>query len=182
FGSTSKAEVYYNNSITAKNNIQAWIKLALLAIHKCNAEEERQAVQNVIQLLSTEGMLQTNTASLLNSKHHNDMLMGIASIYLMLGNIFELGFLKQIKDDYPDSALEVALIAWKMSPASYIMDFILHCTKILHIEGELLPELISAIREGLLTDAQILRTAEIAMQYYDLDTANQIISSYSKTK
>jgi hypothetical protein len=88
--------------------------------------------------------------------------------------------LKQFHDDYPDTAFETALLAWKAKTIPAAMDLQLDCLKQFTIEGELLPELTAAIQKGLLTDVQILRTAEIARQYYDEDLAGSIVDAFRK--
>jgi len=106
----------------------------------------------------------------------------LAKAYAALGYIFHMGFLKQATDNYPDTALEIASLAWEQNHDASVLDFMLQCTACLGIEGELLPKLRYAIEHGLAHDRQILRTAELAEQYYDKDLALNILTSLRKAK
>lgn len=62
------------------------------------------------------------------------------------------------------------------------MDMMLQCLAPYNLGGELLPALRKAILEGIQTDRKILQTAEIALSYYDYDTANEIIFAMKSPK
>ena len=106
----------------------------------------------------------------------------LARVYAILGHVFHLGFLKQTTDNYPDTALELAFLAWKQSRNVAVLDFMLECAARFGIEGELLPELRYAIEHGFAHDRQILRTAELAELYYDKDLALLILAALRKAK
>ena len=111
-----------------------------------------------------------------------DIFFILAKAYAALGHIFQAGFFKQITDNYPDTALELALLAWKKSPTSYVLDFLLEHAARCGVEGELLPELCFAIEHGVATDRQILHTAELAESYYDKDLAHGILCAMRKSQ
>jgi hypothetical protein len=87
---------------------------------------------------------------------------------------FQVGYLKRISDPYPDTALEIAMMAWTVQPSAEILDFLLSVCTQYHIEGELLPQMLFAIDKGIASQKQITRASELATAYYDMKLAQDL--------
>ncbi|MDE5879732.1 MAG: hypothetical protein K2G99_06900, partial [Desulfovibrio sp.] len=110
------------------------------------------------------------------------LLTGIASLYFGLGKTWDMGFNKDFADPVPDTTFEVARLSWQRAPTAGALELMLTCLRPLHMQGELLPFMLTAIKKGLLTDAQILDTARVAYEYYDRDTASAILAALRKAR
>ncbi|MDR2891831.1 MAG: glycosyltransferase [Deltaproteobacteria bacterium] len=174
------AEQYYISSLNKNNTIQANIKLALLYINTEKIQDAKSLLQNIINTFSVQNKSDYGDIATLieRSTDSADLLFVVALLYFSCGNLFSLGFLKPLPDKYPDTAFEAALLAWNKKPIPAAMNLLLDCLKGFNIEGEMLPQLLEAIQKVQLTDRQILRAAEIAKQYYDIDLANNIITAF----
>jgi tetratricopeptide (TPR) repeat protein len=178
------AEQYYISSLTIKKNaVQARIKLALLYIQTNRIPEAKRLLRHSLDTLMERhkpGCAPIATM-LEQSVDAADLLLVVAALYYSCGKLLSLGFWKQFHDTYPDTAYEAALLAWKAKAMPAAMDLLLDCLKEFNMEGEMLPELTAAIQEARLTDGQILRTVEIARQYYDVDLAGTIVAAFRRT-
>ncbi|MBQ4132677.1 MAG: glycosyltransferase family 1 protein, partial [Desulfovibrionaceae bacterium] len=169
-------------------------KLALLLLQEGKIKEAGDALaEGLVGLASVQGEMPGMGAAALSvfrerigalpeTEAQAALLFFMARIYAALGYIFSPGFLKQTPDTFPNTALELAGMAWEKAPGSAVLDFMLECAAACGIEAELLPQCCRAIELGLADDRQILRTAELARQYYDKDLAMQILSAMRKTR
>lgn len=172
------AKQYYIKSISLQNNHIAWLKLAQLYIATDNLPQAKYALEKATAILPP-GKSDFTAAS---ANGMGQLLFMIAQIYSKIGQTFDLGFKKSFKDIVPDTAFEIAQMAYKQTSSPAILDFMLNCLRPYGIEGELLPLLLTAIKNGQLSDRHILRTAEIAASYYDTDTADMIITAFKRSK
>lgn len=106
--------------------------------------------------------------------------LDVAIGYMILGQKFDPGFGKVMPDTVPDTALAAARMAWDKQPDPESMDLMLASLAPYNLEGELLPEILSGIESRALTKRQALRAAEIALGYYDHETADQILKTAGK--
>ena len=179
-----KAESLYTRALHLHNDVYGNLRLALLYITKGILLQAKHAIALAALKVPKHLMVQGKHAIglLSESSQPHELLFIIANIYFMCGNTFSLGFSKQFQDAFPDTALETASMAWKLEPLPVIMDFMLSCLKECGVEGELLPELVSALQKCRLSDEQILYAAELAQRYYDPDLAVRFIDSFKKTR
>lgn len=104
------------------------------------------------------------------------ILTAIAEIYFSLGKRWDMGFRKYYANPAPDTAFDVALMAWKRGSAPAALAVMLKCLRPYGLRGELLPYMLEGVKKGALSSAQILEAAEIAFEYYDRETAANILS------
>lgn len=107
-------------------------------------------------------------------------LFHLAQLYDIMGKIFDLGFLRHEADICPDTALDIALMAWKESYNTIILEFILEKSQKYNVAGELLPQLSYAVGAGFVTKKQILKIIEIANSYYDKELAHRLFAIYER--
>ena len=159
-------------------------KMTLLLLQENKFQEAKTSLTSALTALPAEAAaLQAELKMLPDSDAQPAALLFLlARAYAALGRIFYTGFLKQTADNFPDTALELASLAWEQSHAAAVLDFMLECAAGCGVAGELLPQLCYAIEHGLADDRQILLTAELAKQYYDQDLALRILSALRKTK
>lgn len=167
-GIPEQALKYYLNAAGESN--MAWAKLALF---HAGRDDEAMASFAAKRFLSAAG-LEPKGRGIRNIP---EILLDISKGYLKIGRNFDLGFNKFAEDQFPDTAFEVARLSWQKRPGPEAMTLMLQALAPYGLEGELLPELKKGIEAGIFTRRQELRTAEIALDYYDQDTANWIISA-----
>lgn len=163
---------YYLDAATSGNSV-AWAKLACLYAAR---DEKALAKLSAKRFLESVGLEQTGCKSM------EEIFLDLARGHAAMGRKFDLGFNKTRQDMFPDTAFEAAQISWQSKPSPASMDMMLQCLAPCKLGGELLPTLQNAILEGILTERQILQTAEIALSYYDYDTANEIITAMKSQK
>lgn len=110
------------------------------------------------------------------------LFLFLACALLRLGRVFDLGFLKQGLERYPDCAFEYARLAWEEARTSQVLDAVIDCAAASGTEAEIMDTLRAAIAEGVATDRQILHTAELARRLYDPDMARAIVASFRKSR
>lgn len=177
-----KAESLYLDVISKEKSIYTYLKLACVYLQKNNIQKAKSAVAHALLAVPREDALRFKTLVplLQQSTEPFELFVIIAHCYSFCDKIFSPGFLKQSDDKYPDTAFEAAFLAWNLQPSPVIMDYLLSCAQAYHVEVDLLPVLIDAIKNNWLSDKQILQTAEIARKNYDTSLAEQIISSFKK--
>ena len=171
------ALTHYRRALEIAPGSMAGIKLALLAIRRGEAAE---ALRHVLRFLRHSPQLAAFWPEALLAgglPSAEAILTGIARLYVSLGRTWDMGFDKSFVDPVPDTALEVARMSWERCPTAGALDIMRECLAPFHMEGELLPFLLTAIKQGLLSHAQILETARIAHDYYDRDTAAALLRS-----
>ena len=160
------------------------IKQGLLRI----ADKDKRALAIFHALLPSmpgrtrSSLLPLFAAALKRKNPFPTLLFLAARCQLALGRGCDVGFAKQIRDEFPDTALETAFLAWEQEPSPELLEFMLRIAAANDIEGEMLPCLLSAIKQGAATDRQIARAAELAMAHYDKECAAAIIHALSGTK
>jgi tetratricopeptide (TPR) repeat protein len=171
-----KAIEMYTFSISKGLALYPLIKLCLLFVKKGDNDSALRMIEKI--LLASPYIKKFLHSDLLQIDMNNtstiQILLFISKIYYILGNIFNVGFLKQCNDIYPDTALEVAILAWNEEPSRIILDFMLHCAKQYNIEGEMLPFIFQAVRGGFASEEQILEACRISESYYDFALKKQL--------
>jgi hypothetical protein len=182
-GELEKAELFYRGSMRKEDAIFSYLKIALLYAHKGDLQKSKNALAKAALKIPCEQMLNNkNIIDLLEASTEKfEILFIIANFYYICDRIFSVGFLKQFADNFPDTALEIAYMAWNIEQLPVIMDFIIKCSKEYDVESDLLPILLDAIKNCQLSDRQILYTAELAKRCYEFDLAGEIVSSFKKT-
>lgn len=180
-GNLSQADKYYTSSISVQDNPTAWMKMAMSRICREDFSGAKAAVARAREFFQASPDFDADNQFGEISDERGRILAGIAMMYYQQGRTFDLGFGKSYRDNVPDTAFEVASLAWDTGPHPALLDFMLRCLRPYGLEGELLPKLSAAISNGQLNDRQILQTAEIAAQYYDMTLADTIISAFKKT-
>lgn len=158
----------------------AALKLALLHVQ---ANEPKMALTYLLGWLRHDPKeLQGNIADILKSDKEagQSLLSAVSEIYFSLGRQWQMGFQKEFRDPVPDTAFDVARMAWEMQPSVWALEMMARCLKPYHMQGELLPYMLAGIGAGILSDKQILETARTAFEYYDRDTASAIMSAMKK--
>ncbi len=165
-------------------NISPFLNIALIHLRQEKADDARQTLERGLAAHPETARLFAETFQARSAPPGDrpGMLFFMAGIYFVLGRLFCPGFLRQGPDPMPDTAFDLACLAWRECRDPAILDFMLNCLKPFRLEPELLPELVAAIREGAATDAQILRTAELAAAYYDRELAHTISSALAVGK
>lgn len=177
-GNFKLAEKHYISAGSRDNHWQPWLKLALLHIAENNIQAARANVNSAEKILPGEFTCGSKDYNARINDKSAELLFKIAKIYFYNGRIFDIGFHKSYTDIVPDTAYETALLAWNIEPSAAIMDFMLACIEPYGLAGEFLPMLIDAIAKRQIGKSWLLRTAEIAAEYYDTETANILISAF----
>lgn len=181
-GELELAQSHYLEAASSSSGSGAWSKLALLYIHKNDIAKAKAAAH---QFIRANPQISPDSVTKQLTKTGNtaaDVLYILAQAYFIAGSIFEPGFSKAFNDIVPETAFEVARMIWKIQPSPQIVELMLRCISPSGLQGEILPDLLDGIRKGVLSDAQILRTAEIARNYYDVDTADTIIRAFKNAR
>lgn len=171
------ALAHYRKALEISPASDANLKLALLAIRR---DESASALGSLLAFLRHSPHLGTpETEALLSggAPRPEALLTAIASLYFSLGRTWDMGFNKDFDDPVPDTAFEVARMSFARAPAPAALALMLQCLRPLHMQGEILPFMLTAIKKGLLPDVQILDTARLAFEYYDHDTAAAIMAA-----
>ncbi len=159
-------------------SVLAQAKTALLQAQAGQTAQARRHIATLLTMpeisleVSRELTYRIDTAT-----QTHDIFLLLAELFFLLGKTFELGFQKQFEDICPDTALELAKMAWKYRPEPAGLDLMLKCVQPYGIQGELLPLYVEGIQKGILTDTQLLQTVEIAESYYDIDLATTVIKA-----
>lgn len=176
------ARMHYLAALDITPGSVANLKLALLDIERNELDSALKSI--IAYLLLSPNKISQNTEQLLVSgKDMAQVLLSVvANIYFSLGKYWDMGFHKNFRDPVPDTAFEIARMSWEMHPSSEALNIMLKCLRPYHMQAELLPCMLDAIKMGLLSDSQILETAKMAFEYYDRDTASTIISAMKKAR
>lgn len=180
FKGGQSAKDYYTASLAINPASIAGLKLALLSIQDDDLDLALKSVVSWIR--RSPDMLCGDILGTLKSGA--DMKQGlfsvISEIYFSLGRQWDMGFQKHFSDSVPDTAFDVALMAWGSAPSSWALDMMSRCLAPWHLQGELTPLMLDGIKAGVLADRQMLEAAEAAFGYYDRETASMIVSGMKK--
>lgn len=170
FKSGQTARKHYIKALKIAPDSPAALKLALLDMR----DRPAAAMKHIESWLQNS----QNASSLkLNGFAAQSVPAAIAEIYFAMGRKWDMGFYKDFRNPVPDTAFEVAHMAWQMTPSTWALEMMIKCLRPWHTQGEVLPFMLSAIKNGLLTKRQILETARIAFDYYDPETAAALFES-----
>lgn len=175
-GRAASAKEIYHAARQAGDVVLADLKLgmALLAEHEV-AQAKAAVMQAVANMPKARLLRHRHILPLLAAARTGaDMLLVMAHIFNALGRRMVSGFWKQIPDPCPDTAMELAYMSWNLSHSPESMDLLLETAG--DLAGELLPELLDAVRKGLLEDRHITHTAALAESYYASEAATQLLS------
>ena len=177
------ARAHYRKALERAPGSLANLKLALLDIRQGQPAAAarslvaylRHAPDSVVKALARWGAPDAGSpAALLNT---------IAAIHFALGKRLALGFHKDFPDPVPDTAFEIARMSWERSPTPKALELMLDCLRPYHMQGELLPTLVTAIRTGVLSDSvHLADTARLAFDCYDRDTATAIMAALHQAR
>lgn len=170
-GKTEIAEQCFLSALSDGNSLAGY-KLSLLRLAQGQADKALGIIEKEIGRANIK-VAAKDIASLSNPFAVACYLMACA--YFQRGDLFNQGFNKQFADPLPDTAFELAQMAYCHEKSHVILDLMMRSLAPYRLEGELLPTLLAGINDGVLTKPQILRTAVLAASYYDFDTANAII-------
>lgn len=159
------------------------LRLALLDLLQNHPGSAMHHIQHVVSVTSPSVIAGLHIdKSDLHSCSEDNIFYLLAKLNSLTGALFHSGFLKTHKDKFPDTSLDYAMMAWNIRKDPKYLDFMLFCLRPYHLEGELIPYLIEGIQEGICTNLQILKTAELALSYYDFDLANILINGIKRLK
>jgi len=178
-GQVEAACCHYARATNQGCSVLAQAKTALLQAQAGQMAQARQRIDAALHTMS-EISLETRRELIRRidtASQPHDIFLLVAELFFLLGKTFELGFQKQFEDIFPDTAFELAKMAWKYRPESASLDLMLKCVQPHGIQGELLPLYVEGIQKGILTDTQLLQTIELAESYYDIDLAATVIKA-----
>jgi hypothetical protein len=92
-----------------------------------------------------------------------------------------LGFAKKRPEQFPDYAMEYAVLAFGTKPTPQALAAIIRCSKKAGVGPEALPALRQAIAAGIATDEQIALSAALAVEYYDFSYARIALAALKQT-
>lgn len=167
----------YRRALEMDAGSAAHLKLALLAVRR---GEPVAALRSVLAFMRHSPRLpglEPEAFLAGGAPTGESLLLGIARLYFALGRTWDMGFNKDFADPVPDTAFEVARMAFGQRPSAAALELMHKCLEPAHMQGELLPFMLAAIRQGLLSDVQLLDTAKLAFDYYDRDTAAAIMGA-----
>ncbi len=173
------ARAHYRRALELDATSPARLKLALLDIRQ---NELGAAREGLLACARETGMAKIPEASLAGAPTAQGLLTLAGELAFARGRRWDMGFNKDFPDPVPDTAFELARMSWEHTPTSGALDLMRRCLAPQHMQGELLPLLLTALQKGLLTDVQILETARTAYEYYDHETAAAIMAAMRKTK
>ncbi|MDE7242173.1 glycosyltransferase [Desulfovibrio sp.] len=171
------ALAHYRKALEITPGSVANLKLALLAIRR---DEPASALRSILAFLRhwpRLAALEPETLLAGGVPSPEALLTVIATLFYSLGQTWDMGFNKDFADPVPDTAFEVARMSFERAPTAAALELMLKCLRPAHMQGELLPLMLTAIKRGLLSDARILDTARLAFEYYDRDTAAVIMAA-----
>lgn len=173
------AREHYETALEMDPGNVAALKLALLYIYQ---KKPDIAIKSVLSWIKSQDGFKCDLGNVLGEG--KDMGQGIlkliGEIYLFLGRRWDMGFQKAFNDPVPDTAFDVAEMAWRLYPSSWSLDMMTRCLRPSQLQGELLPYLLEGEKLGLLSETQLLETAQTAFNYYDWETATRIMGSLKK--
>jgi hypothetical protein len=172
----AKAAQFYLEAIRKGCSPCAYLKLAMLCLAGNKIEQALRLVRSALSDMPRQPLWLIKKLGRIPQPDDGTakILFFIARLYAFLQRPFQVGYLKMISDSYPDTSLEIAMIAWNIQPSAEILDFLLSVCRQYHIEGELLPEMLCAIDKGVASQRQIKRARELATAYYDLSLAQKL--------
>lgn len=177
------AREHYRKALERAPESTANLKLAFLDIRRNAPDAARSALLAYLRHAGdTAGAGLEGRLSAAGGTTPQALLLALAGIYLDLGRPWDMGFHKDSPDPVPDTALEAARLSWGYAPTPAALELMLRCLRPAHMEGELLPTLLGALKMGLLSPVQILDTARLAYEYYDRETAAAIMSAMKKAR
>jgi tetratricopeptide (TPR) repeat protein len=166
---------FYMEAVNKGYSSRAYLKLAMLCL---TGNKIEQALRFIRKALSDMSRQHPGIKKLEIIPQTDDgiaeILFFIARLYAFLQRPFQVGYLKMISDRYPDTSLEIAMLAWRIKPSTEILDFLLSVYTRYHIKGELLPELLYAIDKKIASKRHIKCAGELAAAYYDINSAQKL--------
>ncbi|MDR2162182.1 MAG: glycosyltransferase [Desulfovibrio sp.] len=178
-GRQDKAVNFYLAAIAKGFDVFPHLKLAMLFLQS----NDTAGAVNMLKaaLASVPFPFRKLPAHFESGGEQNDLtaaiLLRISKVYYVRNMVFQVGFLQQRADYFPDTALEIARLAWLRRPSASILAFMLLCAKKCNISGELLPFLLQGAREGFAAQGQIRKARGLAGIYYD-QAAQEELAGY----
>jgi hypothetical protein len=112
--------------------------------------------------------------------YYNSCLLAY-ELLLKLNINYDLGFHKPQEEQYPDYAMEYALLAFKTKKSIESLDAIIQCATKGGFAPEALGYIKSAILAGAASDEQIALSASLANEYYDFSYAGMALKALKAT-
>ena len=182
-GDFSSAKEFFSHAQNELNETYFHLRLALLELLQNHPGSAMHHIQHVISVTSPSVIASLHIdESDLHSCSEDNIFYLLAKLNSLTGALFHSGFFKIHKDEFPDTSFDYTMMAWNIRKDPKYLDFMLFCLHPYHLEGELIPYFIEGIQEGICTNLQILKTAELALSYYDFDLANSLINGIKRIK
>lgn len=181
------AQHYYMYALTqcCDKNDEALIycRLAIFALANSEIMRASTFVQNAVEiLLPCDAILREKISSYSSLLTRPVLLFWIANLYEILGIDIHMGFSKQEEEFHPETAIEIALMAWRECNDTNMLDFLLEKLKQYNMAGEILSQLSHAVFKGSVTQKQFLSIVEISESYYDKDLAYKMLCAYKNNR
>lgn len=177
-GRLDKAGENYLKASEMEPQGRAPFKLALLEIRAGNLPAAARRISGWL----TQAPYDADQILAQMPRGEAEAYLGLAEICYRSGERWQMGFSKSFPDPAPDTAMELALLSWQKRPTADALSIMRNCLAPFHLESELLPYMLEAIRQGMLSDAQILETARLAFEYYDHEAASTIMSALRRCR
>lgn len=171
-GHAEEAIPLYRIALRQGHAFPAALKLALIFLQTRDVRRARQMLDAGSPALAEKTGTDAGTPEAL--------LLHMAETCFARGRVFYPGWLKPLGDPVPDTALELALMAWKRGPSARVLNMLLRCGDACALEGQMLPYLLEAVQRGFATDAHIVRTARAAERLHDPDLARSVLAAFRK--
>ncbi len=113
------------------------------------------------------------------NRYYGCCMLGCALLF-DLGRNFDIGFLKQQDERFPDYALEYAVLAFTTRKTAESLDGIISCAKKAGIAPEALAYIKSAILAVVASEEQIALAVSLAYAYYDFSFAGNVVKLLKK--
>ncbi|KHK03520.1 glycosyltransferase family protein [Desulfovibrio sp. TomC] len=112
--------------------------------------------------------------------YYNSCLLACELLFAMNMN-YDIGFHKSQKEEYPDYAMEYAVLAFAAQKTVESLDAIIKCTKKCNFAPEALGYIKEAILVGAASDEQIALSVSLAREYYDFLYAETTLKALQAT-
>ena len=159
--------------------VLALMKLTLLHVIRQEPQAMHQSLKQLDILLARTCPEFTLRPELEQAKQESMVLRHALFVYFAhllahMGEYCHVGFLKRDADQFPDTALEFAILAWNQVPSAQALEIIVLGARQSGIAPEALPYLKQAIAKGLASNRLIALTMELASEYGDFELARSI--------
>lgn len=176
------ARAHYRRALELDAASPARLRLALLDIRQNDLAAARDGLLAFARFALPRMVPAAEAALAAGGLTAPGLLTLAGELCFALGRRWDMGFTKEFTEPVPDTAFDLARMSWRLAPSAGALELMQRCLAPQHMQGELLPLLLTALQKGLLSDVQILEAARTAFEYYDHDTAAAIMAAMRKAK